>query len=90
MFEFVAAENDHLTRLGLRENAFDELATEGASILLVSSELEEIEALCQRAILLHRGEMIGELHGTDIGKDRILHRLLAGANETRKDKHVHA
>jgi ABC-type sugar transport system ATPase subunit len=65
-----------------------ELAAEGASILLVSSELEEIEALCQRVILLHRGEMIGELHGTDIAKDRILHTLLAGADEDRK--HAHA
>lgn len=67
-----------------------ELASEGASVLLVASELEEIEALCQRAILLHRGEMIGELHGADIVKDRILHRLLAGANEPGNQTHVNA
>ena len=53
-------------------------------------ELEEIEALCQRAVLLHRGEMIDELHGAEITKDRILHRLLAGEDETRTDKHVPA
>jgi ABC-type sugar transport system ATPase subunit len=67
-----------------------ELTAEGVSVLLVSSELEEIEALCQRALLLHRGEMIDELHGAEIAKDRILHRLLAGEDETRTDKHVPA
>jgi ABC-type sugar transport system ATPase subunit len=67
-----------------------ELAAEGVSLLLVSSELEEIEALCQRAILLHRGEMIDELQRADISKDRILHRLLAGGAETGNDRHAHA
>jgi ABC-type sugar transport system ATPase subunit len=67
-----------------------ELAAEGVSILLVSSELEEIEALCERAILLHRGEMIDELQGAGISKDRILHRLLAGGGETGNNRHVHA
>lgn len=57
-----------------------ELAVEGVCVLLVSSELEEIEALCQRALLLHRGEMIDELQGAEIAKDRILHRLLADEN----------
>jgi ribose transport system ATP-binding protein len=65
-----------------------ELAAEGAAILLVSSELEEIEALCERAILLQRGEMIGELHGSDLAKDRILHTLLAGAEDTRNEQHA--
>ena len=65
--------------------SFANSTAEGASVLLVSSELEEIEALCQRAILLHRGKMIDELHGAEIAKDRILHRLLAGDEDTRND-----
>ena len=54
------------------------LAADGVAIMVVSSELEEIEALCHRAILLREGRMIGELHGEEIAKDRILHILLAG------------
>ncbi|MGD9538914.1 MAG: sugar ABC transporter ATP-binding protein [Alphaproteobacteria bacterium] len=55
------------------------LASDGVAIMVVSSELEEVEALCHRVILLHEGEMIGELHGEEIRKDTILHTLLAGA-----------
>ena len=54
------------------------LAAQGVAIMVVSSELEEVEALCHRVILLHDGEMIGELRGEEIKKDAILHTLLAG------------
>jgi ABC-type sugar transport system ATPase subunit len=60
-----------------------ELAADGVAILLVSSELEEIETLCDRALLLHRGELIGELNGDEISKDTILQTLLEG--EDRDD-----
>ena len=53
------------------------LAADGVAIIVVSSEIEEIEALCHRVLLLREGEMIGELHGEEISKDTILHTLLA-------------
>ena len=55
-----------------------DLAADGAAILLVSSELEEMEALCDRVLLLRDGEAIGEMRGAQISKDVILHTLLAG------------
>ena len=54
------------------------LAGEGVAIILVSSELEEFEALCDRVLLLREGRMIGEVDGQDISKDSILHTLLTG------------
>lgn len=68
-------------------NIIRELAGNGVAILLVSSELEEIEALCHRALLLHRGEVIGELSGNEISKDFILRTLLEGESkdDTRHD-----
>ena len=54
------------------------LAAEGVAIILVSSELEEFEALCDRVVLLRDGQMIGEIRGEQISKDTILHTLLAG------------
>ena len=55
-----------------------DLAEDGAAILMVSSELEEMEALCDRVLLLRDGEAIGEVRGAQISKDAILHTLLAG------------
>jgi ABC-type sugar transport system ATPase subunit len=58
-----------------------ELAATGVAILLVTSEVEEIEGLCHRALILHRGELAGELHGEEIAKEIILHALLTGEEE---------
>jgi ABC-type sugar transport system ATPase subunit len=58
-----------------------ELAADGVAILLVTSELEEIEALCHRALILQRGRLAGELRGEEISKEIILHALLTGEDE---------
>jgi ABC-type sugar transport system ATPase subunit len=55
-----------------------ELAAEGVAIILATSEFEEVEALCNRALLLHRGEIVAELVGDEISKDAILQMLLSG------------
>ena len=54
------------------------LAASGVAVVLVSSELEEIKALCNRVMLLRGGRIVAELHGDEITKDVILHTLLAG------------
>jgi ABC-type sugar transport system ATPase subunit len=53
------------------------LAVDGVAIMVVSSELEEIEALCHRVILMREGKMLGELEGQQISKETILHTLLS-------------
>ena len=63
--------------------AIRELAQEGRGILVVSSELEELQALCHRVLLLKDGTIIDELRGADISKDAILHRLLSSADSTK-------
>jgi ABC-type sugar transport system ATPase subunit len=57
------------------------LAADGVAAVVVSSEFEELEALCDRVLLLHEGEMIGEVREREVSKDAILHVLLAGARE---------
>jgi ABC-type sugar transport system ATPase subunit len=37
------------------------LAADGVGIIVVSSELEDLEALCDRVIVLSHGEIVGEL-----------------------------
>ena len=47
-------------------------------MVIVSSEFEEIEALCNRVLLLRDGEIVGEARGQQIAKDAILHVLISG------------
>lgn len=48
------------------------LAGEGTSILMISSELEELEALCDRMLVMSRGEITGEFARADFDKESIL------------------
>jgi ABC-type sugar transport system ATPase subunit len=54
------------------------LAAKGVAVVVVSSEFEEIEALCDRVLLLREGEIVCEVRGRQIAKDTILHVLLSG------------
>jgi len=63
--------------------AIRELAHEGRGILVVSSELEELQALCDRVLLLKDGTITDELRGAEISKDAMLHRLLSSSDSTK-------
>jgi len=52
----------------------------GTGILLVSTELEEIIALCDRVLVMYEGEIVGSLEGADINVNQI-GLLMAGARE---------
>lgn len=53
-----------------------DLTKRGVSIMLASSEVEELVGLSDRVIVLNRNRIKAELAGDDINKDRILHSLL--------------
>jgi ABC-type sugar transport system ATPase subunit len=50
-------------------------AASGVPIVLISSELSELEGLCDRVLLLAEGRVIGELHGDEINEPRMLAAL---------------
>jgi len=52
--------------------AVAELADQGRGVILVSSDLPELAALSDRAIVLREGRVIGELSGPDLTPERIL------------------
>ena len=52
-------------------------ATEGAAILLISSELPELLALSSRVLVLRHGSLRGELPGEEATQEAVL-RLMAG------------
>ncbi len=54
-------------------NIIINLVKEGKSIIIFSSELEELIGLCNRIIVLKTGKISGELIGDKISKDNIMH-----------------
>jgi ABC-type sugar transport system ATPase subunit len=60
------------------------LAAQGMSIILVSSELEELVEGADRVLVLARGRLIGELGRADASVERIL-RLVFEVEEPEKD-----
>lgn len=49
------------------------LAEEGTACLVVSSEIEEISAVCDRVIVLNRGRISGELKKSEMAKEALMH-----------------
>ena len=59
----------------------DELADRGAGVLVISSELEELIGLCDRILVMRRGEIADELSKDEFNRERILRAALGdGAN----------
>jgi ABC-type sugar transport system ATPase subunit len=58
-----------------------ELADRGKIVLLVSTEEQEYQYLCDRVVIFHRGASIGELTGAEIGEHAILTAINTGSVE---------
>ena len=58
----------------------DELAAQGAAILLISSELPEVLSLSGRVLVLREGRLVGEVTRQEATQDGLL-RLMAGLAE---------
>ncbi len=54
-------------------------AQRGAAILVVSSDFEEVATLCDRALVLGRGRIVGELRGDALTVDNLVARASLGS-----------
>lgn len=52
---------------------------EGAAAILVSSELEELELLCDRVLIMCEGEITGEVVGEDVSEEKLERLAYGGA-----------
>ena len=53
-------------------NLINTLASEGAAILVMSSELEELVGICDRTVVIYRGEITAEFSKEDADTDKLL------------------
>ncbi|MGE0005356.1 MAG: ATP-binding cassette domain-containing protein [Parvibaculaceae bacterium] len=58
-------------------------ADKGTPVVIVSSDLSELEGLCDRVIVFSRGHVIGELAGDDVTEEKI-GRMMVTATAQRK------
>jgi ribose transport system ATP-binding protein len=52
---------------------------EGKAILIVSSELEEVVAECDRVLVMFQGRVSGVLSGAQITREGVLHLAFGGS-----------
>jgi ribose transport system ATP-binding protein len=58
-----------------------DLASEGMAVLVISSEPEELPDMCDRALVMAEGRIVGELAGEGLTRQRIIAASYAGAVE---------
>ena len=66
--------------VGAKEEIFDvlsALAQDGTTLLLVSSDFEEVERLAGRALVFRKGEIVAELTSRNLSADRALEAAAA-------------
>jgi len=76
---FIVDEPTRGIDVGARAEIYEmlkELAKEGKTIIIVSSDLTEVLTICQRIIVLHEGVVKGEFTGDERTEDNIMHHAI--------------
>lgn len=63
-----------------------ELAAQGKSIILISSELEELMAIADRIIVMREGRVVGEVYPWEVTEEDVLRMAMLGQRE--RDSHL--
>lgn len=56
----------------------DDLAQQGAAVLMISSDLEEVLGMSDRVLVMHQGQIAGELTRTELSEEAIMHLATGG------------
>lgn len=60
----------------------DQLAASGSGVLFISSEIEELIGMCDRILVMSRGEIFGEFHRGELNEEAILHAAFHQEGDT--------
>lgn len=61
------------------EVLIQELSDAGISILMISSEIAELQRNCDRVVVMREGRAVGELIDADITQDNIMAMIAQGS-----------
>ncbi len=67
------------------EGLIQDLSSQGISVLMISSELAELERNCDRVVVIREGKKLSELKGSEINQDRIMEIIASAAGELEKE-----
>ena len=59
-----------------------EISSQGTPVIVASSDAKELEGLCDRVIVLSRGQVVADLVGDEIQEDRMVHTAVSSTTET--------
>ena len=59
----------------------EDLADSGVAILFVSSEMEEILGMADRALVMHEGRISGELSRSELSEENVMRLATGGEKE---------
>ncbi|MEJ6488767.1 ATP-binding cassette domain-containing protein [Leucobacter sp. USCH14] len=59
-----------------------EISAQGTPVVVASSDAKELEGLCDRVIVLSRGQIVTELVGDDIQEERMVHTAVSSRTES--------
>ncbi|MEP7457325.1 ATP-binding cassette domain-containing protein [Phyllobacterium sp. SB3] len=62
-----------------------DVASRGTLVIIVSSDLVELEGLCDRVLIFSRGQVIDELQGDDVSEARIGRSMISATTHRRLD-----
>jgi ribose transport system ATP-binding protein len=58
--------------------SINDLAAQGTAIIMISSEMEEIIGMCDRAIIMRQGRVVGELDKEELSENNLIHLAMGG------------
>ena len=64
----------------------NQLAAEGKSVIMISSELPEVLGMSDRIYVLNEGKVVGEFDRADASQEKIMARILASDSEEKEQE----
>ena len=62
-------------------NIIEDFCERGVAVLLISSEIPELIAICDRVLVIYKGKLSAELKGKDITQENILRLAMSGVSD---------
>jgi ribose transport system ATP-binding protein len=62
-----------------------EIAARGVPVVVASSDTKELEGLCDRVIVMSRGQAVADFEGADVTEERIVHAAISATTHAARE-----